>query len=38
MVYTADGRVIDPLKLFWSRVKAGEACHVDEIYKSLLGE
>lgn len=36
MVYT-DGRVIDPLKLFWSRVKAGEECHVDEIYKSLLG-
>jgi hypothetical protein len=38
MVYTADGRVIDPLKLFWSRVKAGETCCVEEIYKSLLGE
>jgi hypothetical protein len=37
MVY-ADGKVIDPMKLFWSRVKAGEECHVGEIYKSLLDE
>ena len=28
--------LIDPMKLLWSRVKAGEACEVAEAYKQAL--
>lgn len=32
----ADGVVIDPLKLVWSRVKAGEPVRVEEIYRGVI--
>lgn len=32
----AGDTVIDPMKLAWSRVKAGETCNLAEIYKNLL--
>lgn len=28
-----NGRLLDPLKLFWSKVKEGEECSVEEAYK-----
>ena len=28
--------IIDPMKLTWSRIKAGESCNVIETYKSAL--
>lgn len=28
-----NGQLLDPLKLFWSKVKAGEECRVEEAYK-----
>lgn len=31
-----DGRIVDPMKLAWSKIKAGEACSVEEAYKSLI--
>ena len=31
-----NGRLIDPMKLVWSKVKAGEACDVTEAYQSAL--
>ena len=34
----ADGSVIDPLKLVWSRVKAGEPVQLEEIYKGVIGD
>ena len=30
------GEWIDPMKLVWSKVKAGESCNLAETYKSLL--
>lgn len=36
LVQTATDLLIDPMKLVWSRVKAGEACHLDEAYKQVL--
>lgn len=36
LVNVADGAMIDPMKLVWSKVKAGEACYLAEIYKNLL--
>lgn len=33
----ADGRVIDPLKLLWSHVKAGEKADVEAAYDSIFG-
>ena len=36
LVNVADGAMIDPLTLVWSKVKAGEACYLAEIYKNLL--
>jgi hypothetical protein len=38
MVYNGGEKVIDPMKLLWSRVKAGEECCVADIYQSLLDE
>jgi hypothetical protein len=35
MLYHGE-HMIDPLKLLWSRVKNGEHCDIDNIYKSLL--
>ena len=32
----ADGTIIDPMKLVWSKVKAGEACDLVETYKTLF--
>ncbi len=29
-------RIIDPLKLAWSKVKAGEPCDIIEEYKSVI--
>lgn len=34
--YTVTGQLIDPLKLAWSKIKAGESCQVEESYKSAL--
>ena len=31
-----DGRLIDPLKLFWSKVKNDETCDVEEVFKSAV--
>ena len=28
--------MIDPMKLVWSKVKAGETCNLAEVYKNLL--
>lgn len=33
---TATGECIDPMKLVWSKVRAGEACSLAETYKDLL--
>ena len=30
------GRIIDPMKLAWSKVKAGELCNVIEAYKAVI--
>lgn len=34
--YIATGQLIDPMKLAWSKVKAGESCRVEESYKNAL--
>lgn len=34
--YAKDGRLIDPMKLIWSKVKAGEKCDVVTEYKNVL--
>ncbi|MEQ3106342.1 DUF3805 domain-containing protein [Bacteroides salyersiae] len=31
-----DGKLIDPLKLFWSKVKNDETCDVEEVFKSAV--
>lgn len=31
-----NNQLIDPLKLFWSKVKEGERCNVEETYKSAI--
>lgn len=36
LVSVANDAVIDPMKLVWSRVKAGESFNLAEIYKNLL--
>lgn len=36
LVNVATGEEIDPMKLVWSKVKAGEACNLAETYKNLL--
>lgn len=33
---TTTGECIDPMKLVWSKVKAGEPCNLTETYKALL--
>lgn len=33
---TTTGEWIDPMKLVWSKVKAGEPCNLEETYKNLL--
>lgn len=30
------GKMIDPLKLVWSKIKAGEPCRVEEAYKNAI--
>ena len=32
----ASNTMIDPMKLVWSKVKAGETCNLAEVYKNLL--
>ena len=32
----ASNTMIDPMKLVWSKVKAGEICNLAEVYKNLL--
>lgn len=32
----SNGTLIDPLKLFWGKVKIGETCNVEEIYKKAM--
>lgn len=32
----AGDTVIDPMKLVWSKVKAGEPCNLAEVYRNLL--
>ena len=32
----AGNTVIDPMKLVWSKVKAGEPCNLAEVYRNLL--
>ena len=32
----ATDTMIDPMKLVWSKVKAGEPCNLAEVYKNLL--
>ena len=34
--YKETGKVIDPLPLLWSKIKAGETCNVEEAYKNAL--
>ena len=34
--YVRTGTIIDPMKLVWSKIKAGESCDVVEGYKSVL--
>lgn len=34
--YKATGQLIDPMKLAWSKIKAGESCIVEESYKNAL--
>ncbi|MDL2212836.1 DUF3805 domain-containing protein [Bacteroides sp. OttesenSCG-928-D19] len=34
--YAESGTVIDPMRLVWSKVKAGQACDVVEEYRSVL--
>lgn len=34
--YSTTGQLVDPLKLAWSKVKAGEPCQVEESYKNAL--
>ena len=34
--YEGSEQLIDPMKLLWSRVKAGEACEVAEAYNQAL--
>ena len=38
LVHAATRRMIDPMKLVWSRVKAGEACRLAEAYEEAMGE
>ena len=34
--YKETEKVIDPLRLVWSKIKAGETCNVEEAYKNAL--
>jgi len=34
--YTSTGQVIDPMRLVWSKIKAGEPCNVVEEYKNII--
>lgn len=34
--YNGGDQLIDPLRLAWSRVKAGESCSVEDMYKNAL--
>jgi len=34
--YEGSEQLIDPMKLLWSRVRAGETCEVAEAYKQAL--
>lgn len=36
--HTADGKVIDPLRLVWSRVKAGEEIDLEKIFQLVIGD
>ena len=33
-----NGRIVDPMKLIWSKVKAGQPCNVEETYKTALND
>lgn len=34
--YISTGQVIDPMRLVWSKIKAGEPCNVVEEYKNII--
>lgn len=36
LLQPSTGRIVDPLKLFWSRVRAGQACRPEDVYRELL--
>jgi len=36
LLYTSTQQVIDPMRLVWSKVKAGESYNVPEIYKNII--
>lgn len=36
LLHAETGKQIDPLRLVWSKIKAGETCHVEETYKNAL--
>lgn len=38
LYYKEMDKVIDPMKLIWSKVKAGEHCQVAEEYKKVIGD
>ena len=38
LMSVAGDAMIDPMKLVWSKVKAGETCNLAEIYRNLLSE
>lgn len=38
LCYKGSNKVIDPMKLVWSKIKAGEPCNVVEEYKSVISD
>lgn len=36
LLNVATGALIDPMKLVWSKVKAGEPCNLAETYQNLF--
>lgn len=38
LCYKDSGKMIDPMKLVWSKIKAGEPCNVIEEYKNVISD
>ncbi|WP_455593070.1 DUF3805 domain-containing protein [Bacteroides sp.] len=38
LCYKDSGKMIDPMKLVWSKIKAGEPCNVVEEYKNVMSD